>query len=83
MRTCGYVILWYFLDGVGTPTITAWQRDVTLVNAGIYLIKYAVNYNYKLIYPFVEHKIFAAWIQDMSEHHRTLSHEFFFIHKNP
>ena len=42
-----------------------------------------MKYNEKFVYPFSEHKIFSAWIQDMIELHRTLSQANFYMQKNP
>ena len=42
-----------------------------------------MKYDDKFIYPFAEHKIFSAWIQDMIERHRTLSQANSCMHQNP
>ena len=78
-------IMWFpeIFYGVNDISITLWQRGVTMSNTGKHLIKYAVKYDKKWIYPFVEHKIFAAWIQDIIEHHKTRSQSKFCMQQNP
>ena len=42
-----------------------------------------MKHDNKLIYPFAEHEIFVAWIQEIIECRRTLSPAKFFMKQNP